>query len=1712
MASTFQPDVFDVSVFEAATGFFLDAEIRLDKAFRINAALRRTSSSSFSINAVIKLHSFTVDAQICYRHFTLDACIGAFARISQAPLEVLVSPADQKARISQTPVEALVRPWDAYARVSQSVIEVLVQRTNGHVHFDAVIKANPSAGFTIRAAIGHGAGLTLDATFAPLRFSVDAIRSRAGVGSFPIAADLLFPTSKTFKTNAAIKKIGLSGSTTLDAVIALVPVPLFKLDAFVQPYFYINAHLDLGFHVDALVLHRFTQGITVNADIFGTPQKTFTIRAVIRRSFAGSFTLDAETVPAHFKIDAIKGQTTASGFVVNAQVGGGGSFFLISAVILATAGPGLRPLTFPGTSRTPGGLTVNALSPAFPISIGEQAVVVVDSPPSDGGDLSIAGALTGYPVSTDPGEHDVLAVPGVYYVASFKGNVYRPTLTGAGSYKDWSTGLQFTIGAFIQPRFTIDARFVWTFGSTFAVAATLRRRQVAAFAISAFIRPTFRIDARIASRHFSIDAWIKCEFTLDAWLSRSGTRSLAFTVGAWFTHPVFGFFSISAWVQPHFELGASKVITYYRHDDRGIHLDAWKISGINSSFTLDARIRPHFTINAVIVGRSAWTFNVDAYVSNAKLGSFTVAAFIEGAFRLDATLLRVTPGLVHLDSAIVRRPQGSFTINASITGFLINAVIKGRQQAFFSIFAYKTNKWKRGGSFAIFAEKYDASAYWDQYWEQWFHPHFYIDALKMIHRSGSFPVGAAIILPGQPITSWFIDSAIVATGTGDFLLEAFIRAERTVVYEGEGEIVSVLENVSKLLDFPGATMVLPDGAAGDNVLSGPFWPPAFQPGTITIWGEINDPNVSIGIDSANENLWANPYVVNHGPGQITVVRGSTTTITFWPAYYFEPHYVYAWTDGVYKPSMTGSGMLTYSQQIDRVLSYPAPTLDAWIVGTLGEPFTIDAEIVSREKLGTFSVDAEMSAQSEHRGAIGLDASIRGQGGAFFSIFAKIAARAFTLDACFYQIHFTADAFIQPYLHLDAAIARGGAGSFTVNAWKLRTTKIASFVVGAEIAAAGDRRGSLTLNALVLGEKLGQRIYLAANIVMAPASFALNAMIAPWFGVDAWISPVGGGLGAVTVDAYVRGSSYIIFPKDGGTPTDPLGNPPALTRKFAVKIEAGFANPLPTADPVLVTSIQDQLVVLQSELTTTTDPDRIRDLNSEIAFLTKELSVAMHRDPVEFWWDAAGRMSLYLDTYEALKHPTPEQTAAYQIDLATYEYDVMRFRMTRDPAKTWVEITGDCIWGGTDFTQMAKTGPGNFTITLKGAHPEFIGGEEIHFEIDGLRVFGGYTMDVERGYFFSDFAHPKTVLHGTDYNILLDRLRLRNWRWEFSNHGKTNANAGPYRSWPAFKKGTMDDDMIKRVFGDYVAPDLPMDFDFTTGVDAIVTPAPDSPWVMPDPGSTLRVFLQSISQITSGVWCTDAYKVLQYHDRETITAPYPLTDGLGGISSRGLSVNTDISQMINDVLVWGTLGKTVEGEIMVTHELGDGHWRERLWLEAISTVQGYVSELASVSSPTKSQTSELKMYRSRLVAYKKNLAAARANPEASSIDQYGRWQYAEFRQDIFHQRWLDIRARAILLRWDDPIRRATATVWDPGYQAGQVVNVKSSVYGIDVNLPIRQSHISFTVAKEPVGQIYYALPRYDLEMGIDPESPWNIYDFLPYPGSSTPGLGMDTTGG
>ena len=138
-------------------------------------------------------------------------------------------------------------------------------------------------------------------------------------------------------------------------------------------------------------------------------------------------------------------------------------------------------------------------------------------------------------------------------------------------------------------------------------------------------------------------------------------------------------------------------------------------------------------------------------------------------------------------------------------------------------------------------------------------------------------------------------------------------------------------------------------------------------------------------------------------------------------------------------------------------------------------------------------------------------------------------------------------------------------------------------------------------------------------------------------------------------------------------------------------------------------------------------------------------------------------------------------------------------------------------------------------------------------------------------------------------------------------------------------------------------------------------------------------------------------------------------------------------------------------------------------------------------------------RSRTV-YEQNLAAATGAP--GSVERYGRFQFGEARQDILEQWAVNRRARAIMDRYSQPVVRGEATIFDPGYQAGMVVEVVSVAHGLAADLVIRQMGIDFVVIKEPDEQ-YYAVPRYRLDFGLDPEEPWDIYQYLPFPDIDMP---------
>jgi hypothetical protein len=360
----------------------------------------------------------------------------------------------------------------------------------------------------------------------------------------------------------------------------------------------------------------------------------------------------------------------------------------------------------------------------------------------------------------------------------------------------------------------------------------------------------------------------------------------------------------------------------------------------------------------------------------------------------------------------------------------------------------------------------------------------------------------------------------------------------------------------------------------------------------------------------------------------------------------------------------------------------------------------------------------------------------------------------------------------------------------------------------------------------------------------------------------------------------------------------------------------------------------------------------------------------------------------------------------------------------------VDVTGDVNFAKSQFTQNAKTGAGTFEMLLYGVQT-FDGGEEVHVEIDDFRTFGGYVMSVEAVYIFeADATWTGTVLRGTDFNVLFDRLFAY-------NKPSVTGSGGRYVNWKSFAKGTYDDTIIKKVFGSYV--DLPPGFDYLSYVDRVGVAAIEEPWAMPTAGSSVRQTMASLSQVTTSVWWIDPYLALHNHPRTKLTAPYPITDGQGGISSKELAISADISQMVNENVVWGVLARNIDGEITAQHDRDD-----------------------------------------------------------DSISRYGRWQYGEFRSDLHHPNYIARRAQSILDRYQDPIFRAKAIIFEPGYQAGQAAHVISNEHGLDEILVIRQMTLTMAVAKERSGTTYYGVPRYELQLGLDPESPWDIYDFLPFP--------------
>jgi hypothetical protein len=374
------------------------------------------------------------------------------------------------------------------------------------------------------------------------------------------------------------------------------------------------------------------------------------------------------------------------------------------------------------------------------------------------------------------------------------------------------------------------------------------------------------------------------------------------------------------------------------------------------------------------------------------------------------------------------------------------------------------------------------------------------------------------------------------------------------------------------------------------------------------------------------------------------------------------------------------------------------------------------------------------------------------------------------------------------------------------------------------------------------------------------------------------------------------------------------------------------------------------------------------------------------------------------------------------------------------------VTQYVVFAETSFESVGAAQPGTCNIVLRG-EPAVLAlldaGTSLKLTIDGEIRWQGFASIITRGYFFADKATPKVTIQGVDLNILYDRLIVYNH--DEMTKWPTGGGAYPKGVVPT---GTSDRDYIINMLKDtdlsLIVPKLK-----TNLIAEIGTVAPDDPdgdtASTVSSGSTLRALFEDVSasitaninQAGSIIWYIDPKAQIIYNDIDTLGAPFSVSDdGSTDVACRELEIVRDASHLKNDVFM-------------------------------------FASELNP--SPTSKQS---------LFRYKHSVYN-------SSIEKYGRFQYAEVAPSTWSKALLYARAAKIITQENMPGLRASFSIYKPGLFPGQVLSVSAAQFGLLENIPIRSVSMRFETPN---------LAKFSVMCSYDTNDPWGVLLAMKRPAS------------
>jgi len=240
-----------------------------------------------------------------------------------------------------------------------------------------------------------------------------------------------------------------------------------------------------------------------------------------------------------------------------------------------------------------------------------------------------------------------------------------------------------------------------------------------------------------------------------------------------------------------------------------------------------------------------------------------------------------------------------------------------------------------------------------------------------------------------------------------------------------------------------------------------------------------------------------------------------------------------------------------------------------------------------------------------------------------------------------------------------------------------------------------------------------------------------------------------------------------------------------------------------------------------------------------------------------------------------------------------------------------DITNSILFASARFEAQAAAVPGTFEVTIKDPDRtlSFTTGKELTLDIDGVRLFGGYVLNVSRKYAFpaddtavlASVRSRQWVLRGVDYNVLLDKRVLRN-------------TANYLEQIPNITSPIYDGAVIRTHLGTYF--DLPAGFDFTSAA-RVRDNHSHTQYTWPTQGTKLRAFLEGESRF-GNVFYVDGEMRLWFVNVEDTVAPWGFSDKPNHTTTFGFREGEyieDGTAMVNDALVWGGSMWAGDGDVV-----------------------------------------------------------------------------------------------------------------------------------------------------------------------------------------------------